>query len=60
MWLLVLILSAPSIPGETFIKQFDTYEDCTIEKARMDTEMRKSYPGDTDFRFECRFDEKTL
>ena len=60
MWLLFLILSAPSIPGEKMLDQFATYEACRIEAARVDTEMRKSYPGDTDFRFECRFKEKAL
>ena len=60
MWVLFLILSLPSTPGEKMLDQFATYEACMQESARVDTEMRKAYPGDTDFRFECRFKRKAV
>ena len=58
MWVLFLILSWPSTPGETRIDQFESHQACTREQARLDQEMKRSYPTDEDFRFECRFEKK--
>ena len=60
MWILFLILSLPSTPGETRINQFDTYDECFHERVRLHHEMQESYPGDTDFRFVCRFERKIV
>ena len=58
MWVLFLILSWPSTPGETRMNQFATFEACGKELRRLDKEMRLSYPYDSDFQFECRFKKK--
>ena len=60
MWVLFLILSLPSIPGETRIDQFATFKACNKELIRLDKEMQRSYPGDTDFEFVCRFERKLV
>lgn len=56
MWLLWLILIAPSTPGEHVVqkKPFSTLEACVKERDRLTGEFEKSYPGDTDYTFECR------
>ena len=56
MWILWLILVAPSAPGEHPVHRDGvSLEVCTAEKIRMTKEFQQSYPGDTDYRFECRF-----
>ena len=58
MWILFLILSLPSTPGETRIDQFESYQACFWEQLRLHAEMQQSYPMDHDFQFECRFEKK--
>lgn len=56
MWLLWLILVAPSVPGEHVVhhEPYPTLAACVEEKTRLTKEFEKSYPGDTDYTFECR------
>ena len=61
MWVLWLILVLPSTPGEHPLhSQHATYEACVVERDRMTKEFEKSYPGDTDYRFECRLVKKVV
>lgn len=61
MWVLWLILVLPSIPGEHQLHaQYATYAACLTERDRMTREFEKSYPGDTDYTFECRFVKKVV
>ena len=55
MWLLFLILIAPSIPGDTMLEQFETYDACQAEAKRITAEFVASYPTDHDYRLDCRF-----
>ena len=57
MWFLFLILIAPSVPGETVLNQFETYEACQLEAHRITDAFIVSYPGDADYRLTCRFQE---
>jgi hypothetical protein len=61
MWLLWLILTWPSTPGEHLLHtQYETYAACVTERNRMTKEFEQSYPGDTDYLFECRFIKKVI
>lgn len=61
MWVLWLILTWPSIPGEHPLQsQHATFEACVTERDRMTKAFEQSYPGDTDYRFECRFVKKVV
>lgn len=61
MWILWLVLIWPSIPGEhQLASQHATYEACVIERTRMTKEFEQSYPGDHDYRFECRLVKKVI
>ena len=56
MWVLWLILVWPSMPGEHPLHSLhDTYEACVVERDRMTREFEKSYPGDHDYQFVCRY-----
>ena len=58
MWLLLLILVSPSIPGETVLDQFETYDACHREGDRITEDFLVSYPDDHDYVLECRFQER--
>ena len=47
---------APSTPGEHVVHKtpYANLEICIDERTRLTGEFEKSYPGDTDYRFECR------
>ena len=61
MWILVLILTAPSIPGEHVVaKPFVEYEACVKEQQRLTENFQASYPGDTDYQFVCRFVSRAI
>ncbi len=56
MWVLWLILWLPSIPGEHRVHKTPYgLEACVTERDRLTKEFEKSYPGDTDYRFVCRY-----
>lgn len=61
MWVLWLILTWPSIPGEHALKPIhETYAECIKERDRMTQEFVIAYPGDRDYLFECRFSKRVM
>ena len=60
MWLLIVVLTLPSVPLEIVINSYSTKEECNTEKKRVTREMKLSYPYDSDFELVCRYVAKTI
>ena len=57
MWILILILTGVlggDDDREAVVAKYATFKACDEESARLTEEFKKSYPGDTSFKFDCR------
>lgn len=55
-WILLMVLLSPVQGFEKLYKlnDFQTYEECKIERDRVGFEMAEAYPYEQDFVIECR------
>ncbi len=51
--LMVLLTAADGFGTSYKLNNFDTYEECSIERNRIGFDMAEAYPADLDFRIEC-------
>lgn len=50
MWILLIV----TLFGATVLEKYTTYEECDSEKVRISKALQEAYPGETDFKLECR------
>ena len=61
MWVLLIIITMSN--GDQRVNklnQYPTYEECNVERERVQGSMERSYPDDKDFLITCRYKEKVV